>query len=505
MHTVRKREDDVQMHIKGKHSWLKHFDFILWDLASLVLAFTISWTFHIHGFGIHAAGNLQELLAEIIMIDIMMILLTNPYSGILRRSGSEEFMKSLNLMIDNALSLFALLYVAKKGASYSRSAVLIMYAIYFLLAFHSKLFWKRALLSHKIGILKKHLKSIFVVGTRENMSALLSSISSGFLHQFTVQGICIVNGQPGEKVTASIELLDDHGRPKPVQLEFTNSASPDEIAKYVLDHHISEVYIGTAPSTVKPEVYQTLIQNGKGLHIGIQSMIGLVPEDQFITTVGTFKSLGIGRYNVTADQLLYHVVKRFFDILFGMLGMIGLLPLMLAVKLSYLAAGDKASIFYTQTRVGLNGEHFKMLKFRTMAWNAEEILQELLKDPKYAAEWEEKQKFEHDPRITKMGALLRKTSLDEVPQFLNVLRGDMSVIGPRPLVIGELESHNGLQLYNQVKPGITGWWGCNGRSNTTYAERLDLEYYYVKNCSLYLDALTVVKTIMALVSRKGAQ
>ena len=103
-----------------------------------------------------------------------------------------------------------------------------------------------------------------------------------------------------------------------------------------------------------------------------------------------------------------------------------------------------------------------------------------------------------------MGGFLRKTSLDEVPQFINVLKGDMSVIGPRPLVPGELEQHGGLQLYNQVKPGITGWWGCNGRSNTTYDERLELEYYYVKNCSLWMDALTVVKTAVVILKRDGA-
>ena len=115
-----------------------------------------------------------------------------------------------------------------------------------------------------------------------------------------------------------------------------------------------------------------------------------------------------------------------------------------------------------------------------MVSNAEEIL----KDPTYAKEWEEKQKLKHDHRITKTGEILRKTSMDEMPQFINVLKGEMSVIGPRPLVVDELESHGGLELYTRVKPGITGWWGCNGRSNTSYEERLELEYYYVKNCLL---------------------
>lgn len=493
------------MHIKGKHSWLKHFDFIVLDLLALVLAFALTMAFLCIRFGVVITKAHQELLVAVCLVDILVILLTNPYSAIFRQSATEEFLKSFRQAGDNILLLFVLLYLTKEGGYFSRLSMLAMYGLYFLLSLVLKLFWKKALLAHKIGITEKNQKSIFVVGTRKNISELLSSISSGFLLQFTVQGICIVDGEPGEKVTAGIELLDEHGKAESVQLVFENSAAPDSIAQYVLEHRIDEVYIGAEPTGIQPEVYRTLIENGKGLHIGIQNLIGFTPEDQFITTVGTYKSLGIGQYNVTADQLLYRWLKRVFDILFGMLGMLGLLPLMLAVKLSYLASGDKGSIFYTQTRVGLHGKPFQMIKFRSMAGNAEELLEELLKDPVYAAEWEENQKFTHDPRITKIGSLLRKTSLDEVPQFLNVLKGDMSLIGPRPLVIGELESHDGLQLYNQVKPGITGWWGCNGRSNTTYAERLDLEYYYVRNCSLYLDTLTVLKTIVALVSRKGAQ
>ena len=133
-----------------------------------------------------------------------------------------------------------------------------------------------------------------------------------------------------------------------------------------------------------------------------------------------------------------------------------------------------------------------------MVSNAEEVLKELLKNEKYRKEWEANQKFENDPRITKIGNFLRKTSLDEVPQLLNVLKGDMSLVGPRPLVEGELEAHDGLKLYNQAKPGITGWWGCNGRSNTDYRERLELEYYYIKHCSLYLDILCILKTVLAV-------
>ena len=140
-----------------------------------------------------------------------------------------------------------------------------------------------------------------------------------------------------------------------------------------------------------------------------------------------------------------------------------------------------------------------------MVPDADEILKELLKQENYRKEWEENQKFENDPRITKVGRFIRKTSIDELPQLLNVLVGDMSLVGPRPLVKNELEMHGGLKLYQKVNPGITGWWGCNGRSNIDYRERLELEYYYVKNCSLYLDILCIIRTFFAVLKKDGAK
>ena len=184
-------------------------------------------------------------------------------------------------------------------------------------------------------------------------------------------------------------------------------------------------------------------------------------------------------------KTLYFIIKRLFDIICSLIGCILLLPIALIVKISYLLSGDTKTIFYKQKRIGKNGKFIYIYKFRSMVVNADEVLKELLKDPKYKKEWDENQKFENDPRITKMGKILRKTSLDEVPQFINVLKGDLSLIGPRPLVEGELDAHNGNhEIYEKVKPGITGWWACNGRSATTYEQRLKLEYYYAENASL---------------------
>lgn len=209
---------------------------------------------------------------------------------------------------------------------------------------------------------------------------------------------------------------------------------------------------------------------------------------------------------INIKEFLYLFSKRFFDIIFSILGLVCILPIAIVIKVSYMLSGDFDSIFYTQKRIGKDGKIINLFKFRSMVSNADEVLKELLKQKKYKKEWEKNQKFENDPRITKIGHFIRKTSLDEVPQFINVLKGDMSLVGPRPLVEGELDAHNGNhEIYESVKPGITGWWGCNGRSATTYEERLNLEYFYVNNRSLTLDIKCILKTIAAVLCKKGAK
>ena len=211
-------------------------------------------------------------------------------------------------------------------------------------------------------------------------------------------------------------------------------------------------------------------------------------------------------HDISIKKYLYFGVKRLFDILIALIGRLFLLPVILIVKISYLLHKDFDSIFFRQKRIGKNGKEFNLYKFRSMVPNADEVLKELLKDPKYKEEWDLNQKFEHDPRITSMGNILRKTSLDELPQFTNILIGDMSLIGPRPLVPGELDSHNGNhELYESVRPGISGWWAANGRSATTYERRLELEYYYVQHCCLILDIRCVFRTIKVVIFKTGAK
>lgn len=167
---------------------------------------------------------------------------------------------------------------------------------------------------------------------------------------------------------------------------------------------------------------------------------------------------------------------------------------------------EKGPIFYSQERIGKNGKLFKMYKFRTMVVDSEERLQELLAANEDArAEWEEYRKLKNDPRVTKIGNFLRKTSLDEFPQFINVLKNEMSLVGPRAVIDGEIEKfgiHKDEVL--SVKPGITGYWAANGRSTTTYDERVEMESYYANNMSTALDVKILCKTVVSVIKKEGA-
>lgn len=205
-------------------------------------------------------------------------------------------------------------------------------------------------------------------------------------------------------------------------------------------------------------------------------------------------------------NMIYLLFKRLFDIIISLIGIIPLIILIIVVKIVYICSGDFKTIFYKHTRVGKNGKKFGLYKFRTMVPNSAEILKELLKKPDYAKEWKENHKFENDPRITKMGKILRKTSLDEVPQILNILKGEMSIIGPRPVLDEEVEEYGkNKEKLLSVRPGLTGWWACNGRNDTTTEERMRLELYYVDHMGLKLDIKVFFKTIIKVIKKEGAK
>lgn len=199
------------------------------------------------------------------------------------------------------------------------------------------------------------------------------------------------------------------------------------------------------------------------------------------------------------------LVKRLFDIVLTTVGVICLSPvfLLLAVLIKLDSPGP---VFFAHQRIGKQGKSFPCLKFRTMCVDADVKLQEYLAaNPKARKEWEEEFKLKNDPRVTRIGHVLRRTSLDELPQLFNVLKGDMSLVGPRPIVTAEIPKYGEyIKDFESVLPGITGMWQVNGRSDTTYEERVQMDCWYVRNWSVWLDIMLLWKTVGAVLHHKGA-
>lgn len=204
---------------------------------------------------------------------------------------------------------------------------------------------------------------------------------------------------------------------------------------------------------------------------------------------------------------IYLTIKRFIDIIGALIGIIVLVPVTLLIYIaSIILKENDGPLFYSQKRIGKNGKYFKLYKFRSMCKDADDKLAKYLaENEEMRNEFKETQKLQNDPRITKLGNFLRKTSLDELPQMINILKGDMSFIGPRPVVDGEIDKYeNNKEKFLSVKPGLTGYWQVNGRSTTTYEERMELELYYVDHQSLWLDIKIFLKTFITVIKKEGA-
>ncbi len=280
--------------------------------------------------------------------------------------------------------------------------------------------------------------------------------------------------------------------------------SYDEIDEAIRNLHIEQIIVAL------PEANQQVIDKVMSDIYGKVEAIKYLPDVNgtmtFSSEVQDFDGQLLIATSNDEMSLFARVLKRLIDICAGIVGCMTLIPLMLFVKYKYLMSGDNENIMFSQERIGKDGKKIKIYKFRSMVPNAEQILDELMeKDPKIKEEYLTNKKLVHDPRITPVGQFLRKTSLDEWPQFLNVLKGEMSLIGPRPYLPREREDMG--QYYQSIikcKPGVTGMWQANGRSDVGFDYRCKLDDYYYHNWSIWLDFTIIYKTVKGVVYGKGS-
>ena len=217
------------------------------------------------------------------------------------------------------------------------------------------------------------------------------------------------------------------------------------------------------------------------------------------------KNLVNNQFEGVRNKASYLFFKRLFDIFIALVGVIVLVIVTIILATFYSFGKNKGRIFFSQERIGLNGKKFKIYKYRSMVENAEEILKRNPKLYKKYIENSYKLLPEEDPRMTRLGRFIRKYSIDEIPQFINILKGEMSFIGPRPVIEEELLQYGErVSKFLSVKPGATGWWQVSGRSEIGYPERCDMELYYVDNCSFKLDMKIFFLELKRIITKDSA-
>lgn len=229
-----------------------------------------------------------------------------------------------------------------------------------------------------------------------------------------------------------------------------------------------------------------------------------VPDTDSTTALVSDRDVSI--YKSKIKQKLERNAKRTIDIIGALVGMVALIPLTIILFFANLIAKDNGPLFYTQERIGKNGKIFKMYKFRSMVVGADEKLKKYLAENEEARiEYKLYKKMKKDPRVTKIGNFIRKTSIDEFPQFINVLKGDMSLVGPRPYLVREKDDMKYFYKYIvSCKPGITGYWQINGRSDVTFEDRLIMDMEYFRKHNLKNDMKILKKTMEKIVKKEGA-
>lgn len=203
-----------------------------------------------------------------------------------------------------------------------------------------------------------------------------------------------------------------------------------------------------------------------------------------------------------SNKIIYNFIKRIADIILSLVAIVIFSPVFLIVAL-VIRLDSKGKVVFGHERIGKGMKKIKVYKFRTMYENSNEIFENFTEEQK--REYYINFKLDNDPRITKVGGFLRKTSLDELPQLINILKGDMSIVGPRPIVEKEISKYGEcVETVFSVLPGLTGYWQANGRSDTTYDERVQMDMYYIKNRSLLMDLKIILKTFISVIKKEGA-
>ena len=482
------------MYKKRSNTWHEYADFILLEALCVIVSFALAYVLR-YGFDIapYKELNYQILICAILALDICVAVFFNSFDRVLKRGYYKEFMASMKhvLMVFAGVTLY--LFTVQESATYSRIVIFLTFGFDFVLGYISRLLYKR---TRKVRT--THQRSILVIAPSSEFEKLKKGFEKDPDNGIVIRGYVDADGE----LTVGAES------------EYKIVATPDTVIEYTCREWVDEVIVkaDTLSGDDQKAIISKFIEMGVTVH-NILDSVETPDGQQVVENVAGMTVVTSSIKTATAGQLL---IKRLMDVAGGLIGCV--LTILIGIIIApFILVKSPGHLIFRQTRIGMNGKKFKMLKFRSMVKDADKQKAELLEQN--TVQDNMMFKLDWDPRVignhiakdgkkkTGIGEFIRKTSIDEFPQFFNVLLGSMSLVGTRPPTVDEWEKydlHHRARL--AVRPGITGMWQVSGRSDITDFEevvKLDTEYIY--NWSIGLDLRILVRTIGAVFKGKGAK
>ncbi len=470
------------MYKKQKKSWVKHLDFLIVDALCLEITFYLSCLIRLGNFrkntGISEYYN--RLAIVLLLVDICIVFFTEAYTGILRRNRIQE----LKAVVMHCSTIFAAITVylwgTKQSEIYSRQVILVFWGASIVVEYFSRCLWKIYIRQRVIR--KNRFTKLLIVTEERYAQQCVSDFQSDRYKEFEITGVVIVDSdQTGEKI-CGVPVV----------------ASADGFLEYVRLNVVDEVFINGNTRESSEALANELLELGLTVHFNLVRESRLMPN-KLVEQCSKYLVLTTSMKIATNRQVF---IKRCMDILGSMVGMVfmGIAFLIFAPLIKLQSPGP---VFYSQTRIGKNGRRFKLHKFRTMIVGADDMKKDLMEQNEMEGLMF---KIEDDPRIFKVGKFMRKYSIDELPQFWNVLKGDMSLVGTRPPTEDEFEQY---ELHHKarlgIRPGLTGMWQVSGRSDIKdFEEIVALDTQYISNWSLGSDVRILFRTVGVVLTGKGS-
>lgn len=482
------------MYRKNTNRWLKHIDFIILDMICLQIAFIM--TYFIKNGNIHLYNDfLYRNMAIILeLADLMVLLIFGTLKGVLKRGHYQELVKTLKHGFIVCLLAILYLFTVQKGIFFSKFILFLTIGIYFILTYIVRELWK----SHiKKGVNSGKRRKLLIVSSSSIADRVIENINKTNYSRYDIVGIALLDKNSVGNQINDVSVV----------------ANNETVGMYACKEWVDEVLIVLPKEIAYPNtLIEQLTLAGITVHMNLAKVVNSPGKKQFVEKIGDYTVLTTSINYASLNELF---LKRVFDIICGILGCI--LTLIICIFIGpaiYIAS--PGPIFFSQERVGKNGKKFKMYKFRSIYLDAEERKAELMKHNKLGDG--RMFKLDFDPRVignkvlpdgshkTGIGEFIRKTSLDEFPQFFNVLKGDMSIVGTRPPLISETNLYEYQHFARlAIKPGITGMWQVSGRSEIIdFDEVVKLDKYYIESWNLGLDIKILLKTVQVVVCKKGA-